>query len=317
MNYQNPPQQGNAALNIGQGKMRAHKVATTARKNPTAVAIASSVRYSKVLKQRQGINASAGNSKQDFFRFKRFVRALQSPEYEKKSSKAPELYPPVKDEASAQKIFVMLIQNQLVLPVRKLKTKESKERGLPVNKTTPGLEIIHKAVLQPDTYFMWNFEPPNPFLWLYSILGVAAVFAVVLFPLWPVWMRTGVWYLSTGLLLLIAAFFGIAFVRLIIFIVSYFTMSRRFWLFPNLFADCGVIDSFKPLYGWEDPSSNKQGHKHKHHKTTKVTGDASTEKTAEPITTTTAATTTTSSKAKTTEARKRTPILEEIADDEN
>ena len=23
-----------------------------------------------------------------------------------------------------------------------------------------------------------------------------------------------------------------------------------FWLFPNLFEDCGVIDSFKPLYGF-------------------------------------------------------------------
>ena len=311
MSYQNPIQQGNSKLSLGQGKLQGQKLATTTRKSPVAIAIASSVRYSKILKQRQGINTSAGNSKQDFFRFKRFVRALESVEYKKKSSKTPELYPPVNDEASAQKVFIMLIQNQLVLPVRKLKTKESKEKGLPVNKTTPGLEIIHKAVLQPDTYFMWNFEPPNPFLWLYSIIGVAAVFAVVLFPLWPIWMRTGVWYLSTGLLLFIAGFFGIAFIRLIIFIVSYFFMSRRFWLFPNLFADCGVSDSFKPLYGGEEASSKKQGHKHKHHKSTKGANIVSDEKSTEPTTTSS------SSKANTTEAKKRTPILEEIADDDN
>ncbi|GME71260.1 unnamed protein product [Ambrosiozyma monospora] len=121
---------------------------------------------------------------------------------------------------------------------------------------------------------MWTFTPPNPYLWIYSILGLGAVFGMILFPLWPFWMRKGVWYLSTGLLCLIGLFFALAIVRLIIYVCTLIFMPRQFWLFPNLFADVGFIDSFIPLYGWEDPKAlkGKKGKKAK----TKVDTEAKT-----------------------------------------
>lgn len=295
-------QQAQNQLNSQANAMQGKKVPLARSQSPEALAIASAVRYNKLLKQRQGINSGAGHPKQDFFRYKRFVRALESDDYKKKSLKQPELLPQITDDAHAQKIFIMLIQNQLVLPVRKMKTKESQNAGLAVTKNTPGLQVISKAVLKPDCYFMWNYTPPNPFLWLYSILGLIVVFGVVLFPLWPSWMRGGVWYLSTGLLILIGAFFGLAIIRLIIYLITLVAMTRQFWLFPNLFADCGVIDSFKPLYGWEDSETKH----HKHHKHVKHPTKG---KSSSPAVHTTGAST------KQTTAKPRAPKIEEIDDE--
>ncbi|VEU20868.1 DEKNAAC101758 [Brettanomyces naardenensis] len=310
MNYQTAPSKqvgqpagASASANPVSG---GQKVALSQQKNPTAIAIASAVRNNKELKQRQGIN-TANNDKQDFFRYKRFVRALKSNDYNKKSKKRPDVLPAIDDDESAQKIFVMLIQNQLVIPVRKLKTKVAKDKGVKVTKTTPALEIIHKAVLQPDSYFMWNFTPPNPYLLIYSILGLAGVFTVVLFPLWPYWMRRGVWYISTGLLVLIGLFFAIAIVRLIIYIVTWVSMPQQFWLFPNLFADCGVIESFQPFYEWEDPKQKKGGHKKAN--MAKTTGGVS-----EKATNGTAVT---GSQTSATKPAKRAATVVEVEDDGN
>jgi len=65
-----------------------------------------------------------------------------------------------------------------------------------------------------------------------------------MFPLWPVKMRIGVWYLSVGVLGLIAAFFGLAIVRLIGWVITKLTVSPGIWLFPNLFADVGFVCFF-------------------------------------------------------------------------
>ncbi len=61
-------------------------------------------------------------------------------------------------------------------------------------------------------------------------------------------MRQGVYYLSLGVLGLLGAFMGLAVVRLIIYIFTVLFMGRGGWLYPNLFADVGVIESFIPLW---------------------------------------------------------------------
>ncbi len=111
---------------------------------------------------------------------------------------------------------------------------------------------------------------------IFSFLLLAIVLVGVMFPLWPSSLRLGVWYLSMGgtfhLLLflvqrtssffiyhihsqgvgLIGALLVLAVIRLIFFAISLVLPFTRpgVWLFPNLFADVGVIDSFIPLWGW-------------------------------------------------------------------
>lgn len=116
---------------------------------------------------------------------------------------------------------------------------------------------------------------------------IGVVLAGVMFPLWPVKMRIGVWYLSVGVLGLIAAFFGLAIVRLFLWLLTKLLASPGIWLFPNLFADVGFVsqtiftfsislffsffervadtywnlwkqvDSFIPLWSWDVPPPKK------------------------------------------------------------
>lgn len=290
------------------------RVPLAKEKNPLAINIATAIRYNKLLKQRQGILTSTKN-RTDFFRFKRFVRALQSEEFKKKIAKRDKNIPPIptNDVNALNQIFILLIQNQMLIPVSKLKTKDSKAKGYKVDKQTPALDPSTKAVLQPDVYYAWVYDPPNPYMLLYSILGISVIFTVILFPLWPFWMRKGVWYLSTGMLCLVGLFFVIAIIRLIIYLISLGTMSKQFWLFPNLFEDVGVLESFQPLYEWEDSSLRKKGKKQK--KAVKISATESTAPINTASTTDTTNVTSTSSKPTETSTKKRVATVEDVTKD--
>lgn len=289
------------------------RVPLAKEKNPTAVHIATAVRYNSLLKQRQGILTSTKN-RTDFFRFKRFVRAIQSDEFKKSLAKKAKDVPPIPDQIDAiNQVFILLIQNQLVVPVTKLKTKDAKAKGYKIDKQTPALDLSNKAVLQPDVYYAWNFTPPNPYMLLYSILGICVVFTIILFPLWPFWMRKGVWYLSTGLLCFVGLFFATAIVRLIIYLITLAAMSRQLWIFPNLFEDCGVLESFKPFYEWEDPktkSKGKKGKKSKKVQDSSVSASAS----VSPVAKSEAVSTTSSQPAET-GTKKRVATIEDVAEE--
>lgn len=92
-----------------------------------------------------------------------------------------------------------------------------------------------------DEYYAW-FLDPNPIKGLLmagAMVGV--VLAGVMFPLWPLKMRIGVWYLSMGVLGLIGLFFATAVVRLIVWCVTVVVLKPGIWIFPNLFADVGFV----------------------------------------------------------------------------
>ncbi len=96
-----------------------------------------------------------------------------------------------------------------------------------------------------------SFDPLQHYAWFYegspltTILGgiamVVVMLAAVMFPLWPVKLRIGVWYLSIGVLILIGAFIGLAIVRLIFYVITLFASKRAIWIFPNLFEDVGFV----------------------------------------------------------------------------
>lgn len=99
---------------------------------------------------------------------------------------------------------------------------------------------------------MWNYNPKTLTDYLIVIGVISAILALVCYPLWPMFMRRGSYYLSMGALGLLGLFFAMAIVRLIIYLVTLpLTKSQGgFWIFPNLFEDCGVLESFRPFYGY-------------------------------------------------------------------
>lgn len=126
-----------------------------------------------------------------------------------------------------------------------------------------------------DGYYMWIYNGPQAKLYLGAAALVAVILAGVLFPLWPNFLKLGVWYLSVAVLCLVGVFFGVAIVRLVLYIISYPFLPRGFWLFPNLFEDVGIIESFIPLYGFDEDKKDKKKKSSSSSKTT-VTETAAT-----------------------------------------
>lgn len=219
-----------------------------------AMNVANFLRNNKTLKQRQGLLQS---NSVDFFRFKRASRALLSDEYKTLSSNPKNVLPPVRNEDEAKAVFILLIKSKFVIPGQKLTTAEAREKQLAPKKDRPTFIALQRAELTPDEYYIWFYKKKSIWDTVMAVGLIVGIFTVILFPLWPAFMRRGVWYLSMASLGLICLFFGIAFVRLILYIVTYFVASPGIWLFPNLFADVGVIDSFIPLYEWDEPKAKK------------------------------------------------------------
>lgn len=99
---------------------------------------------------------------------------------------------------------------------------------------------------------MWFYEGSQLKQKLIAAGALALVFTVVMFPLWPLKLRVGVWYLSMGALGLLGLFFAMAIFRLILYGITVVILPRGFWLYPNLFEDVGFFDSFRPVWGWQE-----------------------------------------------------------------
>jgi translocation protein SEC62 len=163
----------------------------------------------------------------------------------------------VTDRASAENVFKLLPLSLLALRVSKVDPHAGHDHAKPKNRTK-GLwtvKIEQHQETDPMMHYVWLYDGPQ---WKQKAMAaavVAGIFAVVLFPLWPIMLRQGVWYLSVGMMGLLGLFFAMSIFRLILFCVTVFAAPPGLWLFPNLFEDVGFFDSFKPLWGWQEVSS--------------------------------------------------------------
>ena len=183
---------------------------------------------------------------------KRAIRALQSPAYEK-ARKKNALLPAVTDRVTAENTFKLLPLSLLALRVSKADPHEGHNHGK--QKRVKGLwtvSIEQQQEAQDDMHYMWLYEGSQWKNKLYALGALVLVFAVVMFPLWPLVLRQGVWYLSMGMTGLLGLFFVMAIFRLILFIITMFAAPPGLWLYPNLFEDVGFFDSFKPLWAWHE-----------------------------------------------------------------
>ncbi|KAG9311967.1 translocation protein Sec62-domain-containing protein [Chiua virens] len=197
------------------------------------------------------IRVGALNGKRvDYFKGKSAVKALLSPAYAKLKN-----VPTVTNEAEAETVLTSIIPFAFYLRV---------DRGNPTGSSSSSprhVAVTPQQLFAQDGYFAWFYEGSQWTTYAGGLLMVAIMLAGVMFPLWPPIMRLGVWYLSVGMLGLIGAFFALAVVRLIFYIITVVVVSPGIWIFPKLFADVGVIESFIPLWEWDLPK--KKGGKKK------------------------------------------------------
>ncbi|KAK3319293.1 translocation protein Sec62-domain-containing protein [Apodospora peruviana] len=286
--------------------------------NPVALSLAQFLR-SQPLKPRTCI---LNGERKDMFRVKRALRALQSPEYAKARKKNPAL-PEITDRASLENTFKLLPMSMLALRVVKSDPHEGHDHAPPAKKAkrVKGLwtvKIEPQQEAQEDMYYVWLWEGSQVMRKVYAALALLAIFAVVCYPLWPMKLRQGVYYLSWGFLLFLGLFFAMAIFRVILFCITYFVLSPGFWLFPNLWEDVSVIESFKPVWAWHDPNPSKKKKKSKSASSSATAGATFSATTGQPAPAT--ATTTATGVAVATGPQQRasytSPRVEELDDDE-
>ncbi|KAJ5666654.1 Translocation protein S62 [Penicillium macrosclerotiorum] len=223
--------------------------------DPKALAVANFLR-SQNLKPRTCI---LDGQRKDMFKVKRAIRAIESPAYAKAAAKKNSLLPPVTDRASAENVFKLLPLSLLALRVSKVDPHAGHNHAKPKNRVKGQwtVKIEQHQETDPMMHYVWLYDGPQ---WKQKAMAaavVAGIFAVVLFPLWPIMLRQGVWYLSVGMMGLLGLFFAMSIFRLILFCITVFAVPPGLWLFPNLFEDVGFFDSFKPVWGWQESKKKK------------------------------------------------------------
>lgn len=178
----------------------------------------------------------------DVFKGASATRALLSPAYAKLRK-----VPTVGTAEEAHALLQEMLTAGLIL------------RARPVNAS-------NHRFLQPDLTRTWSDE--GLYAWIYEgsqlsmILGSAGLLAVVLacmlFPLWPSSIRIRTSYLLNlvmyGAIGIVVFLLGLSVVRMVVYVVTVFLAKPGIWIFPNLWADCGVIESFQPLWDWDRPA---------------------------------------------------------------
>ncbi|KAI6196095.1 hypothetical protein M3Y94_01068000 [Aphelenchoides besseyi] len=101
--------------------------------------------------------------------------------------------------------------------------------------------------------YVWIFDPTPLYKKLIGLGIVLGTILACLFPLWPDWLRLGVYYLSVTGIALFGLLLGIALARTILFGIIYAVTfgKHKLWILPNLTEDCGFFESFQPFYTYE------------------------------------------------------------------
>ncbi|KFA67683.1 hypothetical protein S40285_00960 [Stachybotrys chlorohalonatus IBT 40285] len=254
-------------------------------------------------------------NRRDMFKVKRALRALESPAYEKARKKEP-LLPEITDRASLENTFKLLPLSMLALRVSKIEPQAGANGKKP--KRVKGqwtVRIEQQQEAKEEMYYVWFWEGSQIMRLVYAGLALVLIFAVVLYPLWPLKLRQGVYYLSWGLLGLLGLFFLMAIFRVILFCITYFAVPPGLWLFPNLWEDVSFLDSFKPVWAWHETTKPKKKKKSSASSAAPTAGLAAATGQMGPVTATTTATDTqvaTAAQQRSYEA----PRVEELADDE-
>ncbi|XP_043800547.1 translocation protein SEC62 [Apis laboriosa] len=129
--------------------------------------------------------------------------------------------------------------------------------------------------------YVWIYEPIPIYYWFFGTLVVLGAIGVCLFPLWPLTIRHGVYYISVAAAGFLVFILALAIIRLIVFCLLWVpTLGRcHLWLLPNLTADVGFFASFWPPYQYEYYGSTSESDRKVSKKKKKKEKDSDTEET--------------------------------------
>uniref|UniRef100_A0A915NM18 Translocation protein SEC62 n=1 Tax=Meloidogyne floridensis TaxID=298350 RepID=A0A915NM18_9BILA len=117
-----------------------------------------------------------------------------------------------------------------------LKKEEDKKRKKKIKLTFNDLQTFD---IETNDVYVWVFDPTPFWKQCVGVLIVLGTIGGCLFPLWPDWLRLGVYYLSLTGIILFGIFLGFALVRTILFgIICVCSLGRHYlWILPNLLEE--------------------------------------------------------------------------------
>lgn len=139
--------------------------------------------------------------------------------------------------ADAKTVLSVLLDNHYIVRVRPSGDQHS-------------LDISYEFNINHE--YIWLKEGSKTPLILMSIGGLLICLTIAMFPIWPRSIKIGTGYLFYVLMGIIAFLFAITIIRSVVFAIVWLITRRSFWIFPNLYAECEIIESFIPLYEWSD-----------------------------------------------------------------
>eukprot|EP01017_Pseudomicrothorax_dubius_P043871 TRINITY_DN7369_c0_g1_i3.p1 TRINITY_DN7369_c0_g1~~TRINITY_DN7369_c0_g1_i3.p1 ORF type:complete len:331 (-),score=77.85 TRINITY_DN7369_c0_g1_i3:79-1071(-) len=185
------------------------------------------------LKQKE---ATCYNKRIIYFRSEQFAEVILNNK-EKVTSLLNEYYSsPIETTDDVMKLLDSLLSQGVAIRFE----KEESQMKLKYPKL---LEICkdQKAILK--GIYSWRLNTAAPSSKYYSILIIGGVAAIALFPVWPLTLKLWIFYISLYLLTFMLAIIAI---RVVAFFILRL-LGIEFWIFPNLFADVGVKESFVPF----------------------------------------------------------------------
>ncbi|CAD5116677.1 DgyrCDS5543 [Dimorphilus gyrociliatus] len=137
-----------------------------------------------------------------------------------------------------------------------------------------------------ENYYAWTYDPVPLKAYVIGTLMVLGAIGVCLYPLWPLTVRQGVYYLSLAAAVCIGIFIVLCILRTIIFALVWLTTmgEHHLWILPNLTEDCGFFESFKPFYSHSLAESSKKKLEDSKNKKSKDEENKKTEKSDEQTT---------------------------------
>lgn len=215
----------------------------------------------KVLLGKKGIKTKSasevGRKKVDYFRgkdFKKFV--LENESILKKKcmaalNSAVEGKTPENDK-DVEKIGLELIQRNfcykaMYKPINPTSKADNGSDKKP-KKWPDRLQRTPNQSFDCEGFYVITYEGNSGMQHFLLALIIAGVLLACMFPVWPMWAKVGIWYLSV---IFLSFYFGVLILRMLIYTL-FWVIGFDFWIFPNLNDEyCGFLDSFQPFYSWE------------------------------------------------------------------
>lgn len=135
--------------------------------------------------------------------------------------------------ADAKAVMNLLLEQQYIVRVK----EDDKNYEIVID---PEFNINYK--------YIWLVEGSQVQTVVISLLALLAMLAIALFPIWPLRFKACTGYLFYVLLGLLVFLLSLTVIRLVLNLGIRIVTGHNFWLFPNLYEDCGILESFQPFY---------------------------------------------------------------------